>query len=188
MQLIPPSIEKNQTFTALITFWKWVASWLPSPLTGFLERFIGGIFRWILGIIGWFFALFFQGWQGIFGGLILATILAFLGWLLCIFWRKWRYGYWLSRLSPMESIYQQMLNLMASKGLVKHGFQTPFEYTKAIEEYNSTNEAEIIEEISQAYVGWRYGSKKVNLTRLKNLLRSLRRSIRGKLNSNTNPK
>ena len=188
MQLIPPSIEKNQTFTALITFWKWVASWLPSPLTGFLERFIGGIFRWILGIIGWFFALFFQGWQGIFGGLILATILAFLGWLLCIFWRKWRYGYWLSRLSPMESIYQQMLNLMASKGLVKHGFQTPFEYTKAIEEYNSTNEAEIIEEISQAYVGWRYGSKKVDLTRLKNLLRSLRRSIRGKLNSNTNPK
>ncbi|MDE5086257.1 MAG: DUF4129 domain-containing transglutaminase family protein, partial [Trichodesmium sp. St16_bin2-tuft] len=188
MQLIPPSIEKNQTFTALITFWKWVASWLPSPVTGFLERSIGGIFRWILGIIGWFFALFFQGWQGIFGGLILATILAFLGWLLCIFWRKWRYGYWLSRLSPMESIYQQMLNLMASKGLVKHGFQTPFEYTKAIEEYNSTNEAEIIEEISQAYVGWRYGSKKVNLTRLKNLLRSLRRSIRGKLNSNTNPK
>ncbi|MGD1702183.1 transglutaminase TgpA family protein [Dapis sp. BLCC M229] len=182
MPLIPPSIEKNQTFTALMTFWKWVAGWLPSPVTGFLERFIDGIFRWILGIIGWFFALFSQGWQGIFRGLILATALSFLGWLLYIFWRKWRYGRWLARLSPMESIYQQMLSLMASKGLVKRGFQTPFEYTKAIQEYNSINEVEIIEEISQAYVGWRYGSKEVNLTRLKKLLRSLKRSIKRRLN------
>ncbi|NEQ75581.1 MAG: DUF3488 domain-containing protein [Okeania sp. SIO2C9] len=182
MPLTPPSIEKNQTFSALMTFWKWVAGWLPSPVTGFLERFIGGIFRWVLGIISWFFALFSQGWQGIFTGLILATSLAFLGWLLYIFWRGWRYGRWLAKLSPVESIYQQMLSLMASKGLVKHRFQTPFEYTKAIQEYHSINEVEIIEEISQAYVGWRYGSKEVNLTRLKNLLRSLKRSIRRRLN------
>ncbi|MEM1171676.1 MAG: DUF3488 and DUF4129 domain-containing transglutaminase family protein [Cyanobacteria bacterium P01_H01_bin.35] len=187
MPLIPPSIEKNQTFTALMTFWKWVAGWLPSPVTGFLERFIGGIFRWILGIIGWFFALFSQGWQGIFGGLILGTALSFLGWLLYIFWRKWRYSRWLGRLSPMESIYQQMLSLMASKGLVKRAFQTPFEYTKAIREQGTGNreQGEIVEEISRAYVGWRYGSKEVNLTRLKSLLRSLKgkrgfwRRIRG---------
>lgn len=177
MPLTPPSIEKNQTFSALMSFWQWVAGWLPSPVTGFLERFIGGIFRWVLGIISWFFALFSQGWQGIFTGLILATALAFLGWLLYIFWRGWRYGQWLAKLSPVESIYQQMLNLMASKGLVKHRFQTPFEYTKAIKEYHSINEVEIIEEISQAYVGWRYGNKEVNLTRLKNLLRSLKRSV-----------
>ncbi|NET44964.1 transglutaminaseTgpA domain-containing protein [Okeania sp. SIO2B3] len=182
MPLTPPSIEKNETFSALMTFWKWVAGWLPSPVTGFLERFIGGIFRWVLGILSWFFALFSQGWQGIFTGLILATSLAFLGWLLYIFWRGWRYGRWLAKLSPMESIYQQMLSLMASKGLVKHRFQTPFEYTQAIKEYNSINEVEIIEEISQAYVGWRYGNKEVNLTRLKNLLRSLKRSIRRRLN------
>ena len=181
MPLIPPSIEKNQTFSALMTFWKWVAGWLPSPVTSFLERFIGGIFRWILGIIAWFFALFYQGWQGIFGGLILSTALGFLSWLLYIFFQKWRYVLWLGRLSPVESIYQQMLNLMASKGLVKRSFQTPFEYTKAIQEYNSINEKEIIEEISQAYVGWRYGSKEVNLTRLKNLLRSLKGSIKRKL-------
>ena len=182
MPLIPPSIEKNQSFTGLMVFWKWVAGWLPSPVTGFLERFIGGIFLWILGVIAWFFALFSQGWQGIFTGLILLTALGFLGWLLYIFWQKWHYGRWLGRLYPMESIYQQMLNLMASKGLVKHGFQTPFEYTKAIEEYNSTNEAEIIEEISQAYVEWRYGGKEVNLNRLKGLLRNLKSSIRRKLN------
>ncbi len=182
MPLIPPSIEENQTFSALMAFWKWVAAWLPSPVTGFLERFIGGIFRWILGIISWFFALFSQGWQGIFTGLILSTALGFLGWLLYVFWRGWRYRRWLSKLSPVESIYQQMLSLMASKGFVKPGFQTPFEYTKVIQEYNSINEAEIIEEISQAYVGWRYGSKEVNLIRLKNLLRSLKRSIRHRLN------
>ncbi len=235
MPLIPPSIEKNQTFTALMTFWKWVAGWLPSPVTGFLERFIGGIFRWILGIIGWFFALFSEGWQGIFGGLILGTALSFLGWLLLIFWRKWRYGRWLARLSPVESIYQQMLSLMASKGLVKRGFQTPFEYSNQIREHLTGNsgatprrrktqavrpreddsrkrcdpasptgarerapregmltkrgnahqereQGEIVEEISRAYVGWRYGSKEVNLIRLKNLLRSLKGSIRRKLN------
>ncbi|NEP72308.1 MAG: DUF3488 domain-containing protein [Okeania sp. SIO2G4] len=182
MPLTPPSIEKNQTFSALMTFWQWVAGWLPSPVTGFLERFIGGIFRWVLAIISWFFALFSKGLQGIFTGLILATSLAFLGWLLYIFWRGWRYGRWLAKLSPVESIYQQMLSLMASKGLVKHHFQTPFEYTQAIKEYHSINEVEIIEEISQAYVGWRYGSKEVNLTRLKNLLRSLKRSIRRRLN------
>ncbi|MGK7920206.1 MAG: DUF3488 and DUF4129 domain-containing transglutaminase family protein, partial [Trichodesmium sp.] len=175
MPLIPPSIEKglfgNQTPT-LMVFWKWVAGWLPSPVTGFLERFIGGIFRWILGIIGWFFALFSQGWQGIFGGLILGTALSFLGWLFYIFWRKWRYGRWLARLSPMESIYQQMLNLMASKGLVKRGFQTPFEYSNQIREQGTGNreQGEIVEEISRAYVGWRYGSKEVNLIRLKKLL------------------
>ena len=182
MPLIPPSIEKNQSFTGLMVFWKWVAGWLPSPVTGFLERFIGGIFLWILGVIAWFFALFSQGWQGIFTGLILFTALGFLGWLLYIFWQKWHYGRWLGRLYPMESIYQQMLNLMASKGLVKHGFQTPFEYTKAIKGYNSRNEAEIIEEISQAYVEWRYGGKEVNLNRLKGLLRNLKSSIRRKLN------
>lgn len=178
MPLIPPSIEENQTFSALMAFWKWVAGWLPSPVTGFMERFIGGILR----IIGWFFALFSQGWQGIFTGLILSTALGFLGWILYIFWRGWRYRSWLAKLSPVESIYQQMLSLMASKGLVKPSFQTPYEYTKSVQEYNSINQVEIIEEISQAYVGWRYGGKEVNLIRLKNLLRSLKRSIRHRLN------
>ncbi|MGB3509580.1 MAG: DUF3488 and DUF4129 domain-containing transglutaminase family protein [Microcoleaceae cyanobacterium] len=182
MPLTPPSIEENQTFSALITFWKWVAGWLPSPVTGFMERFIGGIFRWILGIIGWFFALFSQGWQGIFTGLILSTALGFLGWIFYILWRGWRYRRWLSKLSPMEGLYQQMLGLMADKGFVKRGFQTPFEYTEAIREYHSVNQAEIIEEVSQAYVGWRYGGKDVDLNRLRGLLQGLKRSIKGSLN------
>ena len=182
MPLIPPSIEENQTFSALMAFWKWVAGWLPSPVTGFMERFIGAIFSWILGIISWFFALFSQGWQGIFAGLIISTALGFLGWIFYILWRGWRYRRWLSKLPPVESLYQQMLGVIGSKGFVKRSFQTPFEYTEAIREYHSINEAEIIEEISQAYVGWRYGGKEVNLNQLRKLLAGLKRSI--KRNSN----
>lgn len=181
MPLIPPSIEENQTFSALMAFWKWVAGWLPSPVTGFMERFIGGIFGWVLGIIGWFFALFSQGWQGIFTGLIVSTALGFVGWIFYRFWREWRYRRWLGRLHPVESLYQQMLSLMAGRGFVKRGFQTPFEYTEAIREYSSINEANMISEISQAYVSWRYGSQEVDLVRLRQLLDSLKRSLRRKL-------
>ncbi|MGL5508091.1 MAG: transglutaminaseTgpA domain-containing protein, partial [Microcoleaceae cyanobacterium] len=70
MPLIPPSIEENQTFSALLAFWQWVAGWLPTPVSGFLERFVGGILMFIGGILVWLFSLFSQGWQGIFGGLI----------------------------------------------------------------------------------------------------------------------
>ena len=182
MPLIPASIEENQTFTALMSFWKWVAGWLPSPVTGFMERFIGGIFRWVLGIITWFFGLFSQGWQGIFTGLILSTVLSFFGWVLYIFWRGWRYSLWLSKLPPMESLYQQMLNLIANKGFVKQNFQTPFEYSAVIREYYSINQVQIIEEISQAYVGWRYGGKEVDFSRLENLLQSFKRSMKTRLN------
>lgn len=42
-----------------MVFWKWVVGWLFFFVIGFLERFIGGIFFWILGVIVWFFVLFF---------------------------------------------------------------------------------------------------------------------------------
>ena len=34
-ELIPPSIEEDQTFSVLRQFWNWVAGWLPTPVSSF---------------------------------------------------------------------------------------------------------------------------------------------------------
>jgi transglutaminase-like putative cysteine protease len=177
MPLIPPSIEENQTFTALKAFWNWVAGWLPSPVTGFLERVVGAIFSWLGGVISWLFALFSRGWAGFFSGLILLTVFSFGCWVLYRLWQGWRYRRRLAKLPPMESLYRQMLDFLAVKGWKKRRSQTPFEYARAMREvYGSEEEA--IARISQAYVSWRYGGKTVNLTELQELLHNLKRNKR----------
>ena len=164
--LIPPSIEENQTFSVLRQFWKWVAGWLPTPVTGLLNNVFGAIFSWITKAIVWFLALFSQGWVGVFTALIVATGLSFLGWLGWNQWRVWRYSRWLAKLPPMESLYQQMLNWAAAKGLRKHPAQTPLEYARVSRNHHSPAAVEVIEEICQAYVGWRYGAQEPKLNQL----------------------
>lgn len=75
--LIPPSIEDIQTFSVMRQFWQWVAGWLPSPVTGFLNTLFGTIFGWLVRALVRFLALFSQGWLGVLTGLILATTTAF---------------------------------------------------------------------------------------------------------------
>lgn len=174
--LIPPSIEESQTFTAIEKFWKWVAGWLPSPVNNFLNAVFGGIIAAIFGAIAWFFALFTQGWVGLFTGLLLAIVLSFLGWLTWNVWQYWRYQSWLKKLHPMESIYQQMLRWLGEKGLRKHPASTPFEYSITSRQHYGDERAEAIEEISQAYVSWRYGGESPNLGYLRRKLEVLRKS------------
>ncbi len=169
--LIPPSIEEYQTFSVLSQFWKWVAGWLPSPVTGLLNN----IFSWITEAIAWFLALFAQGWLGILTGLIVATGLSFLGWLGWSQWRVWRRKRWLGKLPPMESLYQQMLSWTAAKGFGKHPAQTPLEYAQSYQ-HHSPPTAQVIEEICQAYVSWRYGGFSPNLNELKQRLKDLKKS------------
>lgn len=169
--LIPPSIEEYQTFSVLRQFWKWVAGWLPSPVTGLLNN----IFSWITEAIAWFLALFSQGWLGILTGLIVATGLSFLGWLGWSQWRVWRRKRWLGKLQPMESLYQQMLSWTAAKGFGKHPAQTPLEYAQSYQQHSPPT-AQVIEEICQAYVSWRYGGFSPNLNQLKQRLKDLKKS------------
>jgi hypothetical protein len=176
MPLIPPSIEENQTFSALLAFWQWVAGWLPTPVSSFLERFLGGIFLFIGGILVWLFSLFSQGWQGIFGGLIAFTVFGFLGWLTYQLWKKWQYQRWLNKLSPVEKTYQQMLNFLAIHGNGKARSQTPLEYAQAMQLRYSRQISEMIREICHSYVGWRYGDQPVDIQRLRELLVNLQRS------------
>ncbi|MDS1347714.1 transglutaminase TgpA family protein [Planktothrix agardhii] len=176
MDLIPPSVEEDQTFSALKAFWNWVAGWLPSPLANGLQAILGRLILGIFQVISWFFNLFTQGWLGIFSGLIITTVMAFFGWLSWDIWRGWRYRRWLAKLPPEESLYQQLLQVLASKGYPKSLTQTPLEYVSWLDQYHSISEFEVIDEISQAYMGWRYGGKSVNLKQMRQLLINLKSS------------
>lgn len=165
--LIPPSIEDTQTFSVLNQLWRWVAGWLPSPVKGWLDYLFGTIFISLSKAIAWFFALFSQGWLGVLTGLILSTTTAFFTWLGWVQWREWLNRRWLKRLSPMESLYQQMLQWTAKQGLGKHPAQTPLEYARVAYQHHSPSNAQIIDEICQAYVKWRYGSHTPNLPQLR---------------------
>lgn len=170
-ELIPPSIEEDQTFSVLQQFWQWVAGWLPSPVAGVLGWIVGAI----VGIIAWLLGLFSKGWSGLFAGLILLTSFAFLGWLGWQGWRKWTYRRWLRRQPPMESLYQQMLDWLAVQGYRKHPAQTPLEYAKQAYETQERTRAQTIDEISQAYMNWRYGNIAPNFSQLQQRLRDLKK-------------
>ena len=169
-ELIPPSIEENQTFTVLRQFWNWVAGWLPSPVTGLFNR-MGRAIVWGLA---WVVSLFSRGWFGVLSGLLLLTSVGFAGWLAWSGWRNWRYSRWLKKLPPMEGLYRQMLDWLARQGYRKGAAQTPFEYAQQMNQHHPPRSAETIEDISQAYVRWRYGGEQVSYSPLQKRFQSLR--------------
>ncbi|WP_315788741.1 DUF3488 and DUF4129 domain-containing transglutaminase family protein [Fischerella sp. JS2] len=176
--LIPPSVEDEQTFNTLRLFWNWVAGWLPSPVTGLLNYVFGAIFTWISKAFSWFVSLFYQGWLGVFTGLIFATTVAFLSWLGWDRWREWRYHSALKKLPPMERLYQQMLRWTSKQGLAKHPAQTPLEYARILYQHHAITTAEVIDEISQAYVSWRYGSYTPDLQRLQQKWQKMKKTTK----------
>ncbi len=119
--------------------------------------------------------LFSRGWVGIFTALIVATVLCFLGWLSWSGWRSWRYHRKLATLPPMERLYQQMLTLLGRQGFHKRSAETPLEYARQQKDHQVAERARAIEEISQAYVNWRYGNEAPDLTRLKERLQELKK-------------
>jgi transglutaminase-like putative cysteine protease len=174
-ELIPPSIEENQTFSVLQTFWNWVAGWLPSPVTNSVGRIVTAIATWVMLAITWVLGLFSQGWIGVFAGLLLGIAIAGLGWLLWNGWQMWQHQRWLANLPPMERLYQQMLHWLAQRGLPKQRTQTPFEYARQAWESQPAESAAVIDAIAQAYVGWRYGGQSPNLVALKKRWQQLKR-------------
>nr|WP_318528523.1 DUF3488 and DUF4129 domain-containing transglutaminase family protein [Plectonema radiosum] len=183
--LIPPSIEETQTFSVLLSFWNWVAGWLPSPVTGLLNNVFGAIFSWISRAlakltegIALVFVLFSQGWLGVLTGLILATATAFLSWLGWVQWRKWLKHRTFRKLPPMESLYQQMLQTLGEKGFRKHPAQTPLEYASVSYQHHSPATAEVIDEICQAYNSWRYGGHAPNLNRLRQRWQEMKKAAK----------
>lgn len=177
--LIPPSIEDSQVFSALRRFWNWVAGWLPSPVAGWLNGVFAAVGSTIARSLGWFSGLFRQGWVGIFLGLATLLGLGFLGWLSWLGWLGWRHQRWLQKLPPMESLYQQMVGWLAQQGHPKSAAQTPLEFAQHLCDRPDPQRAQIIHEISHAYIRWRYGREDQNDAYLKQQLRRLQRPRRG---------
>lgn len=173
-ELLPPSIEEDQTFGVLEQFWKWVAGWLPSPVSNFLGRLFGHIFGWLAGAIAWLVGLFQQGWMGVFTLLLLGVGVAFAGWLLWLGWRRWQYNRWLASLPPVEALYNQMIDWLAAQGMGKRRAQTPFEYVRQAWETQPEQRAVLIEKISTAYVQWRYGGQSPDLADLQRAFQRLK--------------
>lgn len=166
--LLPPSVEQAQTFSVLRQVWNWVAGWLPSPVTGWLSGLFVALTTAITSLFGRL-----SGWQGLGVGLLLGLGLLFCGWCVQQLWRVWRYRQWLSTLPPMMRLYQQMLDYLKLQGWPKRSQQTPQEYVQQIQQHSPTL-AGIVADISQAYVGWRYGKHPANLPHLKRQLRALK--------------
>lgn len=171
--LVPPSLEEEQSFTVLQQFWKWVAGWLPSPIAGFLTQLFDLIGQGVSLIISGLLRLLAQGWLGLVVLTVGAIASGLLGWLIWQGWKTWRYRRWLAQLPPVESLYQQMLQVMARRGLPKHPAQTPLEYAQQTWTQQPPQQAAAIEEITQAYVRWRYGGHPANLNFLQQLLKRL---------------
>lgn len=174
-ELIPPSIEQDQTFSTLQRFWQWIAGWLPTPLTTGLSRFFGGAIAAILGFVAWFMALFNRGWAGVLTAIAVLLGCGLLLWLLWQGWHRWQRYRWLKQLAPMERYYQQMLGVLKQQGIAKHPAQTPYEYVKATEQGRYPQGAGFIATISAAYVQWRYGNATPDRAVVEQALRQLKR-------------
>jgi transglutaminase-like putative cysteine protease len=177
-EIIPPSIEEENTFGVLGQFWRWVAGWLPSPVSSFVANLWMVVTGFLFGIIGWLWGLFSGGVLGIFAGLIFLTSVGFLLWLGFNQLSKLSYRRRLAKLPPMARLYQQMLLILKEKGYSKNPAQTPLEYAKNFHEDYNEARAEIIEEISQAYVSWLYGNYPQNIPYLQQQLSALKRSFK----------
>jgi transglutaminase-like putative cysteine protease len=164
--IVPPSFEEDDTFGVLKAIWRQVAGWLPSPVTAFLKNFFeavfGGLYRLTIRLWGWVSSSII----GFLIGILSLVLLSFLAWLGIDQLQSWRKRRYLSKLAPMERLYRQMLNLLQERGYPKHPAQTPLEYAAIAKDYQQPAIAEIIEEISQAYVKWRYGGYTQDLSYL----------------------
>ncbi|WP_346291225.1 DUF3488 and DUF4129 domain-containing transglutaminase family protein [Sphaerothrix gracilis] len=179
--LIPPSIEDSQVFSTLRRFWNWVAGWLPSPVAGWLNGVFAFVGTAIARSLGWFSGLFRQGWLGILTAIATLLGLGFLGWLSWRGWLNWRRQRWLQKLPPTESLYQQMVEWLAQQGYPKSVAETPVEYARRCGDRPDPQRAEIIAEITQAYVRWRYGQQAQNNPYLQQRLQRLRQPRRRSL-------
>ncbi len=172
--LIPPSVEESQTFTVLKQFWNWVASWLPSPVVGWLNRAVAGVMGFIGMLLGRFFGLFSGGLVGFLVAGIIVTGLGFVLWVgwrsiqHLQLWRRW------SRLAPMDRLYQQMTHTLSGQGHPLGHSQTPLEYARQVSDGVSMELGQVVTAIAQSYVAWRYGGESLDVGALDNRWRAVK--------------
>lgn len=172
-ELIPPSLEDDQTFSVLRQFWNWVAGWLPSPVRSFFDAIWRTVIDSLTRIVAWFWGLVSGSIFGFFVGLLLLVGLGFLSWLGWLQLQVLGVRRRLAKLPPMARLYQQMLAILGKQGYPKTPSQTPLEYVEAARQTHPPEASEIIEEISTAYVRWQYGEQAQNVDYLQQKLTQL---------------
>ncbi len=175
--LFPPSIEEYNAFGVVKQFWDWVASCLPSPITGFLKNIWDLIIVKMAILISKLWQFFSGGIIGFLTGIIALLAVSLMGYLGFNQVKKWLKKRRLAKLSPEMRLYQQMLSFLEEKIYPKHPAQTPLEYALKSFEYYEKEQAEIILEISQAYVSWHYGDQPQNLDYLQGQFNLLQKSF-----------
>ena len=176
-EIIPRSLEEDPTFGVLRQLWNWVAGWLPSPVSSFISTLWTEVTTPLFKLFRWLWQFVSGSLLGLFTGIIGLILLAFFSWLGWNGLTAWFYRSRLAKLTPIERVYRQMLDLMAEKGFPKHPAQTPLEYARNIYQYQETVRAEIIEQICQGYVSWRYGEQIPNVDYLEQQFRALQHSF-----------
>ncbi|ACK71309.1 transglutaminase domain protein [Gloeothece citriformis PCC 7424] len=176
-ELIPPSFEQEQPWSVLKQLWQWVAGWLPSPITGIAMNLWNFLVGGLLTVMSWVWKFVSGSLIGVLVGLITAIAFGFGGWLGWNYLRNWQSERRLGKLPPLEQIYQQMLALLKSKGYPKHPAQTPLEYAQNANQHHPPQMATLIEDISQAYVSWRYGQQPPNLDHQKQQFKTFKKMI-----------
>lgn len=162
-ELIPPSFEQNQGLGILGYIWRWVAGWLPSPIVAFFQNLFELIFTNLSKFVLWFWRLFSGSFIGFLLGTFSLVVLSFLVWVGFSQWQNLTKRRRFDKLPPMERLYQRMLLMLKERGYPKHPAQTPWEYVTSAYQHQQKWRAEVIEEITQAYVSWRYGEKTPDL-------------------------
>lgn len=170
-EVLPPSIRESETFSAVRQFWNWLAGWLPSPIVGVVDGLIHLATQGLIQLVQLFNGLLRLGWFGIVVTLAGVTALGFVAWLtwqmLRQGWRRWR----LQQLPPTERLYQQMLTWYTQQGIPKRPSETPLEFGQRLYDRVKAQQAQAANEITHAYVRWRYGGEPQNLVYLGEKLR-----------------
>ncbi|NJL47563.1 MAG: DUF4129 domain-containing protein, partial [Leptolyngbyaceae cyanobacterium SM2_5_2] len=173
-ELIPPSLREYETFSAVRRFWNWVAGWLPSPIVGLVDGLMEGLTQFLTHLLQALIGLLRLGWVGIITALAGLTALGFVAWLTFLMlrrgWRRWQ----LRKLPPTERLYQQMLTWFDQQGQAKQPAETPLEYSQRLTQQTKATQAQAIQDITHAYVRWRYGGESPELTDLAEKLRTIR--------------
>ncbi|ELR99807.1 DUF3488 and DUF4129 domain-containing transglutaminase family protein [Gloeocapsa sp. PCC 73106] len=165
-EIVPQSFQEDQGFGILGQIWRWISGWLPNPVSEFINNLFEAIFTSIYQFLTGFWRLVSNSIVGFLIGILSVVLLSFLIWLGFAQAQNWRQSRYLAKLAPIERLYREMLNWLLHKGYPKHPAQTPLEYAQIAREHHQASKAKIIEEISQAYVEWRYGAATPNVSHL----------------------
>ncbi|NEZ60731.1 DUF3488 and transglutaminase-like domain-containing protein [Adonisia turfae] len=176
--LFSPDDSGANPFSVLRQLWRILVGVLPAPVAQFIRRGFQ-VLMFVIGTVLRFLSRFSgRGLLSALWYLVGFTGLSFLGWLMVQGWRRWQRRLKLSRLAPMEQIYQQMLWILAQQGYGKRASQTPLEYAAGLQQRPDFRQGSLVRQIIDRYICWRYGGQTVDVDGLQTRLQELRRSGR----------